>query len=69
VLVDFPFSVGGGAKVCLTLVVPNDQDNQRFANSIVAEVASLIHCARAIWLYRRIPLVKIGTAWTGRPTS
>lgn len=40
VLVDFPFSTGGGAKVRPGLVVQNDRDNQRLVNTIVAQITS-----------------------------
>ena len=36
VLVDYPFT-SGGAKVRLALVVQNDRDNARMANTIVAK--------------------------------
>jgi mRNA interferase MazF len=40
VLVDFPFSTGGGAKVRPALVVQNDRDNQRLTNTIVVQITS-----------------------------
>ena len=40
VLIDFPFSGGGGSKVRPALVVQNDTDNRRLNNSIVAMVTS-----------------------------
>jgi mRNA interferase MazF len=43
VLVDFPFSTGGGAKVRPALVVQNDRDNQRLVNTIVAQITSRTH--------------------------
>jgi mRNA interferase MazF len=40
VLIDFPFSAGGGAKVRPALVVQNDRDNVRLPNTIVAQITS-----------------------------
>jgi len=40
VLVDFPFSAGGAAKVRPALVVQNDRDNQRLTNTIVTMITS-----------------------------
>lgn len=40
VLVDFPFSAGGGAKVRPALIVQNDHDNRRLANTIIAQITS-----------------------------
>lgn len=45
VLVDFPFVSGRGAKVRPALVVQNDRDNQRLANTIIAMVTSRTHRA------------------------
>jgi mRNA interferase MazF len=45
VLVDFPFSSGGGAKVRPALVVQNDRDNQRLVNTIVAQITSITYRA------------------------
>jgi mRNA-degrading endonuclease toxin of MazEF toxin-antitoxin module len=36
VLIDMPFSGGGGSKIRPVLVVQNDRDNQRLSNTIVA---------------------------------
>ncbi len=41
VLLDYPYSSGGGAKVRPALVVQNDRDNQRLANTIVVQITSL----------------------------
>lgn len=41
VLVDYPYSVGGGTKVRPALVVQNDHDNQRLLNTIVVQVTSV----------------------------
>jgi mRNA interferase MazF len=41
ILVDFPFSAGGGAKVRPALVVQNDRDNLRLPNTIVAQITSV----------------------------
>jgi mRNA interferase MazF len=40
VLVDFPFSAGGGSKVRPAVVVQNDRDNRRLTNIIVAMITS-----------------------------
>lgn len=40
VLVDFPFSAGGAAKVRPALVVQNDRDNLRLTNTIVAMITT-----------------------------
>src|SRR5258707_54976 len=40
VLLDFPFSGGGGSKVRPALVVQNDRDNRRLTNVIVAMITS-----------------------------
>ena len=40
VLVDYPFSAGGGFKRRPALVVQNDRDNARLANTIVAMITS-----------------------------
>ena len=40
VLLDFPFSGGGGSKVRPALVVQNDVDNSRLVSAIVAMVTS-----------------------------
>jgi mRNA interferase MazF len=41
VLLDYPYSSGGGAKVRPVLVVQNDRDNQRLTNTIVVQVTSV----------------------------
>lgn len=41
VLVDYPYSSGGGRKVRPALVVQNDRDNQRLVNTVVVQVTSL----------------------------
>jgi mRNA-degrading endonuclease toxin of MazEF toxin-antitoxin module len=44
VLVDFPFSSGGGSKIRPALVIQSDRNNQRLANTIVAQITSkLLH--------------------------
>lgn len=40
VLVDFPFAGGGPSKVRPALVVQNNRDNQRLANTVVAMITS-----------------------------
>jgi len=40
VLVDYPYTGGGGVKVRPVLVVQNDRDNQRLLNTIVAQITS-----------------------------
>jgi len=39
VLMDYPYTTGG-AKVRPALVIQNDRDNQRLANTIVAQITS-----------------------------
>jgi mRNA interferase MazF len=41
VLLDYPYSSGGGAKVRPALVVQNDRDNQRLTNTIVVQITSV----------------------------
>ena len=41
VLVDYPYAVGGGAKVRPVLVIQNDRDNQRLMNTIVVQITSV----------------------------
>jgi mRNA interferase MazF len=41
VLLDYPYSSGGGAKVRPVVVVQNDRDNQRLTNTIVVQVTSV----------------------------
>lgn len=41
VLVDYPYTAGGGAKVRPVLVIQNDRDNQRLLNTIVAQITSV----------------------------
>ena len=36
VLLDYPYTDGGGSKVRPVLIVQNDRDNQRLTNTIVA---------------------------------
>jgi mRNA interferase MazF len=38
VLVDYPYSVGGGSKVRPALVIQNDRDNHRLATTIIAQI-------------------------------
>ena len=40
VLLDYPFSGGGGSKVRPVLVVQNDRDNRRLTNVILAMITS-----------------------------
>lgn len=40
ILVDFPFSAGGGSKVRPAVVIQNDRDNRRLTNVIVAMITS-----------------------------
>lgn len=42
VLVDFPLSSGAGTKVRPSLVVQNDRDNIRLANTVVAQITGNI---------------------------
>lgn len=46
VLVDFPFAGGGQSKLRPALVVQNDRDNQRLANTIVAMISSRVTRSR-----------------------
>ncbi len=41
VLVDYPYSGGGGTKLRPALVVQNDRDNRRLLNTIVAQITSV----------------------------
>ncbi len=41
VLVDYPYSAGGGTKVRPVLIIQNDRDNQRLLNTIVAQITSV----------------------------
>lgn len=41
VLVDYPFSAGGGSKVRPALVIQNDKDNQRLSTTIIVQVTSM----------------------------
>jgi mRNA interferase MazF len=41
VLVDYPYTAGGGTKVRPVLVIQNDRDNQRLRNTIVAQITSV----------------------------
>jgi mRNA interferase MazF len=41
VLLDYPYASGGGAKVRPALVVQNDRENQRLANTIVVQITSV----------------------------
>lgn len=41
VLLDYPYASGGGAKVRPALVVQNDRDNQRLANTIVVQITTV----------------------------
>ena len=41
VLLDYPYSSGGGAKVRPALVVQNDRDNQRLTNTIAVQITSV----------------------------
>jgi len=41
VLVDYPYSAGGGTKVRPVFVIQNDRDNQRLVNIIVAQITSV----------------------------
>ncbi len=41
VLVDYPYSSGGRAKVRPALVVQNDRDNRRLNNTIVVQITSV----------------------------
>jgi mRNA interferase MazF len=43
VLLDHPFSTGGGSKVRPVLVVQGDRDNARLPNTIVAMITRTIH--------------------------
>jgi len=58
VLVDFPFAAGGGSKVRPALVVQNERDNHRLANSIIVMITS--HTGRASTEATQV-LVDIGT--------
>lgn len=41
ILLDYPFSSGGGTKVRPALVVQNDRDNHRLTNTIVVQITSV----------------------------
>jgi mRNA interferase MazF len=41
VLVDFPYSTGGKAKVRPALVIQNNQDNSRLANTIITQITTV----------------------------
>jgi mRNA interferase MazF len=41
VLLDYPYSSGGGAKVRPALVVQNDRDNRRLVNTIIVQITSV----------------------------
>ena len=41
VLLDYPYSSGGGAKVRPASVVQNDRDNQRLTYTIVVQITSV----------------------------
>jgi mRNA interferase MazF len=41
VLIDYPFSGGGGSKVRPALVVQNDIDNQRLTNTIIVQITGV----------------------------
>lgn len=43
VLAWFPFASGQGAKRRPCLVIQNDQDNSKIANTIVAQITSTLH--------------------------
>jgi mRNA interferase MazF len=45
VLVDFPYASGVGSKVRPALVIQNDRDNLRLANTIVAQITGTTHRA------------------------
>ena len=45
VLVDYPYTKGGGTKVRPALVIQNDKDNQRIVNTIIAQITGTIHRA------------------------
>ncbi|MGL4555085.1 MAG: type II toxin-antitoxin system PemK/MazF family toxin [Gemmataceae bacterium] len=45
VLVDFPYSSGVGSKVRPALVVQNDGDNARLANTILVQITGTTHRA------------------------
>ena len=40
VLVDWPFSAGKGSKLRPALIVQNDRDNRRMANTVIAMITS-----------------------------
>jgi mRNA interferase MazF len=41
VLLDFPYSSGGGTKVRPALIVQNDRDNHRLTSTVVVQITSL----------------------------
>ena len=43
VIIDWPFSGGGGGKARPALVIQNDRDNARLTNTIVAMITSRTH--------------------------
>jgi mRNA interferase MazF len=58
VLLDYPYSSGGGAKVRPALVVQNDRDNQRLTNTIVVQITSVTRRA----LERTQVLIELSSA-------
>jgi mRNA interferase MazF len=40
ILVDYPYSRGGGAKVRPALIVQNDRDNRRLYSTVIAQITS-----------------------------
>ena len=50
ILVDFPFSAGGGSKVRPAVVVQNDRDNRRLTNVIVAMITTHIPAMQDCWI-------------------
>jgi len=41
VLLDYPYSSGGGTKVRPALVVQNDRDNHRLVNTVIVQITSM----------------------------
>jgi len=58
VLLDYPYSSGGGARVRPALVVQNDRDNRRLTNTIVVQITSVTRRA----LERTQVLIELSSA-------
>ena len=52
VLLDYPYSSGGGTKVRPALVVQNDRDNRRLVNTIIVQITSVTRRPCVQWTDR-----------------